>query len=178
MKGSILGKIAKEVSLSSYADDTPLSEKIEHTLSQAIPGDVYEWFMGEIAPPSLSNTQGKKLLSWLFKNIKKAELDLGHIKLIRQARREQFIDVVRENLPTPAIMANVTKDQIQAAEFPLDVTFDLIPYLAKTIKRDEDTITIAIKWAMTSKYISEDDLLWMLRYCKPVSEYQQLLLIE
>lgn len=176
-QGSILGRIAKEISLAAYASDTPLSAKIEGTIKAAIPTDVYEWFMGEIAPPPLSNNQGLKLLGWLFTDIKRAKLDLKHIGLIRQARREQMIELLKENLPTPAIMANVTKDQIQGAEMPLDVTFYLIPYLAKTLKRDEDTVTIAISWALRAKTISEDDLKWLLRYCKPVSEYTQLLLI-
>jgi len=176
-QGSILGRIVKEVSLEAYANDTPLTAKIEGTLKAAIPADVYNWFMGEIAPPPLSNSQGLKLLGWLFKNIRRAELDLKHIGMIRQARREQFIEILKQNLPTQAIMANVTKDQIQGAEFPLDVTFDLIPYLSKTVKRDEDTVTIALQWARNSKAITDDDLKWMLRYCKPVSEYTQLLLI-
>src|SRR5688572_21373587 len=176
-QGSILSRIAKEISLSNYADDTPLSSKIELTIKAAIPADIYEWFMGEIAPPPLSNSQGLKLLGWLFKNIRKAELDLKHIGLIRQARREQFIEIVKENLPTVAIMSYVTREQLERQEFSEDIVFDLIPYLAKSVKRDEETVTIAIQWAIQEKVISMDDCLWMLRYCKPVSEYTQLLLI-
>ena len=58
-KVSILGRIVKEVSLESYADDTPLTTKVDHTLKAAIPADVYNWFMGEIAPPPFSGSQGK-----------------------------------------------------------------------------------------------------------------------
>lgn len=176
-KGSILGRIVKEISLASYADDTPLSDKIEQTLVAAIPSDVYQWFMEEIAPPPLSNTQGKKLLSWLFKNIKKAELDLNHIKLIRQARREQFIDIVKENLPTPATMAHVTSEHLEAYELGGDYEQELAPYLANIIKRDIATIMVSLQWSLKAGAISDNDLKWMLRYCKPVSEYQQLLLI-
>jgi hypothetical protein len=176
-RGSILGRIVKEVSLSNHADDTPLTSKVDHTLKQAIPGDVYGWFMGEIAPPPLSGSQGLRLLGWLFKNIVKAELNLQHIKMIRQARREEFIEIVRENLPTVATMAHVTKEHIVSYNIPDEVKEYLVPYLSKILKRDVETIMVAMQWALKAKSISEDDCLWMIRYCKPVSEYQQLLLI-
>ena len=176
-KGSILSGIVREISIASYADDTPLSNKIELTLKSAIPGDVYEWFIGEVCPPTLSNSQGLKLLGWLFKDIKKAKLDLKHIKLIRQARREQFIDNLTENLPTPATMAHVTKDHLQAYNIDDNITENLVPYLSKAIKRDVETITVALQWSIKEGSISMDDCQWMLRYCRPVSEYEQLLLI-
>lgn len=176
-QGSILGRIAKEISLSNYADDTPLTIKIEQTLHAAVPADIYDWFMGEIAPPPLSGSQGLKLLGWLFKNIKRAELDLKHISLIRQARREQFIEIIRDNLPTQATMAHVTKEHLEAYDMGQLANEQLVPYLAKHLKRDEQTVLIAISWAIKAKDISPDDCLWMLRYCKPVSEYTQLLLI-
>lgn len=177
MKGSILAQIVKEISLASYVDDTPLSTKTDKTLRAAIPPDIYDWFMGEVCPPTLSGSQGLKLLGWLFKSLKKAEINLNHIKLIRQARREQFIEIVRENLPTPAIMANVTKDQLEAYKNFRHKESDLIPYLAKILKRDDETIVVSLQWTLRGKLITENDLDWMLRYCKPVSEYTQLLLI-
>src|SRR5678809_490736 len=108
-KGSILSRIVKEISLANFADETPLSDKVSWTITQAIPEDIFGWFINEISPPPLSNSQGLKLLGWLFTDIKKAKINLKHIGLIRQARREQFIDYVTENLPTPAVMANTTK---------------------------------------------------------------------
>jgi hypothetical protein len=176
-QGSILGRIAKEISLSDYADDTPLSVKIDGTIKAAIPADVYDWFIGEIAPPPLSNSQGLKLLGWLFKNIKRAELDLKHIALIRQARREQFIEAVKEHLPTVATMAHVTEDHLSNYIFEEGIATDLVPYLSHIIKRDVETITVSLQWSMKDKAITIDDCKWMMRYCKPVSEYTQLLLI-
>jgi hypothetical protein len=177
MKGSILARIVKDISLASYSDDTPLSAKVDKTLKDAIPPDVYGWFMGEVCPPILSGSQGLKLIGWLFKNVKRAELNLVHIKMIRQARREQFIDIVKDNLPTPAVMAHVTIEQLEAYTFNEDVGENLIPYIAEVIKRDRETVMIALQWSLRAKYITDDDLKWMLRYCRPVSEYTQLLLI-
>jgi len=176
-KGSILSRIVKEISLANFADETPLSDKVSWTITQAIPEDIFGWFINEISPPPLSNSQGLKLLGWLFTDIKKAKLNLKHIGLIRQARREQFIDYVTENLPTPAVMANTTKEHLEAYKFDSDMLEILIPYLAKVVKRDEPTVQVALRWAMVGKLINDDDCRWMLRYCKPVSEYEQLLLI-
>jgi hypothetical protein len=176
-QGSILGRIAKEVSLSNYLDDTPLSAVVDKTLRAAIPIDVYDWFMKEICPPVLSGRQGRQLLSWLFKNIKKAEIDLNHIKLIRQARRESIIDIIKDNLPTPATMAHVTTEHLEAYQIEDCIKEELIPYLAGIIKRDEQTILVSIQWSLKAGAIGSDDLHWMLRYCKPVSEYIQLNLI-
>lgn len=176
-RGSILGRIVKEISLHNYADDTPLTAKLHNTLRAAIPQDVYDWFMGEIGPIPLSGSQGKKLLSWLFKNISRAELNLNHIKLIRQARKEQFIEILKENLPTQATMAHVSFEHLEAFQIDNETRETLIPYLSNIIKRDNETILVSIQWSIKSGAISTEDLKWMLRYCRPVSEYEQLLLI-
>jgi hypothetical protein len=176
-KGSVLSQIVKEISLANFADETPLTTKVDQTIKLAIPGDVYDWFMKEVCPPNFSGSQGLKLIKWLFSDIKRAKLDLKHIGLIRRARREQFIDFVIENLPTPAVMANTTKEHLEAYKFDSDMLEILIPYLAKVVKRDEPTVQVALRWAMVGKLINDDDCRWMLRYCKPVSEYEQLLLI-
>lgn len=177
-KGSIIGQIVKEISLANYDDDTPLSHRVEWFLGQAIPEDIYHWFMAQIGEKPLSGKQGRRLVEWLCKDVKKAIINQEHIKKIRKARREDFLEILRENLPSQAVMVNITAQQLEAVEFNENVVFYLVPFLSNALKRDEDTITIGLQWCLTEKVLTVNDLHWMTRYCKPVNEFQQLLLLK
>lgn len=175
-KGTILSRIVSDIALSNYLDESPLSDRINYAIEKALPDDIREWFLEEIGATNLSGKQGLKLVKWLFSDHKKAIIDLKHIRLIRQARREQIVEIVRENLPTPAVMANVTKDQLEKYNLTEEVASDIIDYLATTIRRDRETVIIALQWATNSKHLTKEDINWLRRYSKPIAEYTQLLL--
>lgn len=177
-KGSILSRIVKEISLANYASDTPLTSKVEWYIDQAIPLDVRGWFFAEVGNQPLSQEQGLRLIKWLFLDHKKGKINTKNIKLIRQARREQYLEIIKENLPTPAVMANVTAIQLSVYILPDDIKSKLLPYLAQTLKRDQNSVTIAIQWATRSNKLSGLDHEWMLRYTQPISEFEQILLFE
>ena len=176
-RGSIIGKIVAEIALQNYEDETPLADKVNYAIERGIPDDIRPWFLAQLSDKPLTGKQGLKLIGWIFKNTKRAEINLTNIKKLRQARREQIIDTVKENLPTQAVMAHITNEQLEVYKFSEEVTEHLIPYLAQTIKRDEATIKIGLQWSLHSKLITEDDMQWLLRYAKPVNEYVQLMLI-
>lgn len=163
--------------MANYEDDTPLSSKVEWFLRQALPDDIYAWFLEQIGEKPLTGRQGMRLVQWLCIDVKKAIINKNNVKKIRKARKEEFIEVIKQNLPTPGIMANVTKDQLEGYEFEESVTSILIPHLSLTLKRDEATVTIALQWSLRGKLISQDDMQWMVRYCKPANEFEQVLLL-
>ena len=178
MKGTILGRIVRDIALEAYRDEEPLGSRVNWAIYHAIPDDMRSWFYEEFNNPPLSQKQGLRLVSWLFKEPRKAIVDLSKIKLLRQARREQFIDIVKDNLPTPTLMVNLTDNAPGVYTATSELHKDLIEYLSNSLKADKDRVTVALQWAIRSHKLRGNDLNWFRRFIKQNSEYEQLLLRE
>lgn len=177
-KGTILGKIVKDISLANYADDEPLGQRVHWAIFNAIPDDMRAWFFEEFCNPPLSQKQGLRLVSWLFKDPRKAIINIQNIRQLRAARREELVDLVKENLPANALMANVTYQHLEIYSETKEAYKEVIAFLSKAIRADEDRVSISIQWMLTDGKLRRNDLEWFSRLIKPYAEYEQLLLRE
>lgn len=176
-----LDRIKKELGkyLPEVTDNTlPVLPKSKRVVYLALPLDCRDWFLDSLgALPLKYQWTAQRIIVWIFKDLKKLKIDLAKVERIRKARVEWFIDTIRENLPSMALMAHITEETMTLYR---DYSYhsDLIDCLVRDVKADKDRIVVAVGLCHKSGAISYDDLKFMLRMTRPVPSFLQSILLD